>query len=378
MAAKGWQNPNLDKHSEPLEGPTQILGQARLVHGRGAVSNPDGRFEKERREAFDDGWYMEEESDRVATEVTLEKPKTILTYNTSPDISFDRSINPYRGCEHGCTYCYARPSHAYLGMSPGLDFETRLFAKKDAAKLLTKELSAKGYQPATISLGANTDCYQPIERQMRITRQILEVLYAANHPVGIVTKSTLILRDLDLLAPMAEKGLAKVALSITTLDHKLSRIMEPRAASPQRRLATLKALSEAGVPTMVMAAPMIPALNDHELEAILAAAKEAGAWNAGYVLLRLPHELKGLMRKWLEAHFPDKADHVFSLISQLRGGKAYDARFGARMKGEGVYAEALEKRFRLAIRRHELGAARIALRTDLFTPPDGGDQLRLL
>ena len=378
MAQTGWKNPKLDAHSEPLEGPTQITGQAKLVRGRGAVANPDGRFERYITETLDDGWEQEAAPATIATEVMLEKPKSIISYNTSPDISFDRSINPYRGCEHGCVYCFARPSHAYLGLSPGLDFETRLFAKTGAAETLRKELGAKGYTPAPIALGANTDAYQPVERQLRITREILQVLAETGHPVGIITKSSLVLRDLDILQPMAEKGLVKVAISLTSLDHRLSRAMEPRASAPARRLATIAALAEAGIPVSVMTAPLIPALNDHELESLLEAASEAGAWSAGYVLLRLPHELKDLMRRWLDTHFPDKADHVFSLISQSRGGRAYDAQFGTRMRGTGPYADALKARFDLACRRLGLSSARIALNLEHFNKPNSSSQLSLL
>lgn len=288
--------------------------------GRGALSNAAGRFEPQAREAFDDGWQSLDDLPPFRTSVTVEKPRTIINRNDSPDVGFDRSINPYRGCEHGCVYCFARPTHAYQGLSAGLDFETRLFAKPDAPELLAKELSKPGYEPRTIALGINTDAYQPIEREWRLTRRILEVLSDFGHPVGIVTKSALVLRDLDILAPMAERGLAKVALSVTSLDPKLARIMEPRAATPPRRLDTIRRLSEAGVPTAVLVAPVIPAVTDAEMERILDAAVAAGASEAGYVMLRVPLEIRDLFREWLLAHFPDRYRHVLSLLKELHGG----------------------------------------------------------
>ena len=295
-----------------------------------------------------------------------------------PDISFDRSINPYRGCEHGCVYCFARPTHAYMGLSPGLDFETKLFAKADAAVLLERELAAKNYQPRTIAIGTNTDPYQPIERQHRVMRQVLEVLARTNHPVGIVTKSALVLRDLDLLAPMAEKGLVKVALSVTSLDPVLARRLEPRAAAPEKRLSTIKALSEAGVPTCVMVAPVIPALNDAEMETILARAQAAGAREAGYVMLRLPLELSDLFSEWLVAHYPSKARHVLSLIRSTRDGKIYDSQFGKRMTGSGPYAWMVGRRFEAAAAKLGFARSKVKLRNDLFMPPKRvGDQLQL-
>ena len=348
------------------------------MRGRGAGLNPSGRFEAYSREVFDDGWESFEDLPPFKTEVQEEKPRTIITRNESPDISFDRSINPYRGCEHGCVYCFARPSHAYMGLSPGLDFETKLFAKSDAARLLERELSKPGYEPKTIAIGTNTDPYQPIEKQRRIMREILEVLDAANHPVGIVTKSALVTRDIDILSRMADRGLAKVALSITTLDRKLARTMEPRAATPTRRLEAMRQLSDAGIPVSVMAAPLIPGLNDHEVERILDAARGQGALEAGYVLLRLPLEVAPLFKDWLLRHYPDKYRHVLSLIRSMRDGKDYDAEWGKRMRGTGPYAWAIGRRFELAATRLGMNVTRRALRTDLFTSPQkGGTQLSL-
>lgn len=347
--------------------------------GRGAGLNPTGRFEARTRHVFDDGWESLEDLPVFKTEVQVEKPRTIITRNSSPDISFDRSINAYRGCEHGCVYCFARPTHAFMGLSAGLDFEARLFAKPDAAKLLEKELSKPGYQPRVIAIGTNTDPYQPIEKKWRITRQILEVLNACNHPVGIVTKSSLVLRDLDILQQMAEKGLVKVAVSVTTLDRKLARTMEPRASTPPRRLEAIRSLSEAGVPVAVMASPIIPGLNDHEIERILDSAKAAGACTASYILLRLPLEVSPLFRDWLLRHYPDRYRHVMSLIRSMRGGKDYDAEFTKRMKGGGPYAWQLARRFEMASKRLGLDSKWRALRSDLFTPPMGtGVQLNLL
>jgi len=347
--------------------------------GRGAGLNPSGRFEKQQRESFDDGWQTLEELPPFKTEVQVEKPRTAITRNESPDIPFDRSINPYRGCEHGCIYCFARPTHAYMGLSAGLDFEAKLFAKPDAAKLLERELAKPSYKPRVIAIGTNTDPYQPIEKEWRIMRQILEVLNKANHPVAIVTKSALIMRDIDILKEMAAKNLVRVSLSVTTLDRKLARTMEPRAATPTRRLEAIQALSEAGIRTSVMVAPIIPALNDHEIERILDAGKAAGALEASYVILRLPLEVSPLFRDWLLQHYPDRYRHVMSLIRSMRGGKDYDADFGKRMKGAGPYAWQISRRFEMATRRLELTRRNIALRDDLFVPPDGsGVQLSLL
>ncbi len=347
--------------------------------GRGAETNRSGRYEPLQRVVVDDGWQVEEELPPLKTEVTLETPRKIITTNQSPDISFNQSINPYRGCEHGCAYCFARPTHAYMGLSPGLDFETKLFAKPDAAKLLERELGKPGYVPEVIAIGTNTDPYQPIERRYRIMREVLEVLSAAGHPVGIVTKSALISRDIDILAPMAERGLAKVALSITTLDRKLARAMEPRAATPPKRLETLRALAAAGIPTAVMVAPLIPALNDSELERILDAASAQGAREAGFVILRLPLEVSAVFREFLQREYPDRYEHVMSVLRSMRGGKDYDANWGERMTGRGPYAWQIGRRFEIAARRLGLNREKSRLRTDIFVPPGGGGtQLRLL
>ena len=348
--------------------------------GRGAVSNPAARYEQEVRSDDDDGWgSLEALSSRSRTTVTDERARTIITRNDSPDISFDRSINPYRGCEHGCVYCFARPTHANLGLSPGLDFETQLFAKSGAATLLVKELAAPGYQAKTIAIGTNTDPYQPIERTHKIMRQILEVLAQHDHPVGIVTKSALVLRDLDILAPMAAKGLVKVAMSVTTLDPNLARKMEPRASTPERRLHAISELAKAGVPTTVLVAPIIPAINDSEIETILTRAAAAGARDAGYVMLRLPLELRDLFEDWLAVHFPDKLRHVMTLVSAMRKGKAYDASWGERMTGTGPFAWMVGRRFETAVSRNGLATDRLKLRTDLFRRPvRQGEQLSLL
>ena len=361
---------------------TRVLTAAadpRLLKGRGARSNDSSRYDSERRVGFDDGWGQDDEPPPpIKTEVHRDATRTIIARNTSPDISFNRSINPYRGCEHGCIYCFARPTHAYLGLSPGIDFESKLLVKPDAAKLLEAELRKPSYQPQVIAMGTNTDPYQPIEREWRVTRSILQVLAEFKHPVAIVTKSALITRDIDILAPMAAEGLAKVALSVTTLDRKLARIMEPRAATPERRLDALRALSAAGIPTGVMTAPIIPALNDEEMEAILAAAAEAGVVQAGYTLLRLPLEIKDLFREWLEAQVPDRAKHVMSLLRSMRGGKDYDSNWGTRMSGTGPYASLIAQRFAIATRRLGLNGRRAPLDVSKFRrPPRTGDQLAL-
>lgn len=347
--------------------------------GRAAGINPAGRFESQERVAFDDGWHTLEDMPPFRTEVQVEKPRTVITRNDSPDIPFDRSINPYRGCEHGCIYCFARPTHSYMGLSAGLDFEAKLFAKPDAPRLLERELSKPGYKVKPIAIGTNTDPYQPIEREWRIMRQILEVLDKANHPVVIVTKSALILRDIDILTSMAERGLVKVGISVTTLDRKLARTMEPRASTPAKRLEAIKALSEAGVPVAVMVAPVIPALNDHEIERILDSGKAAGATEASYVLLRLPLEVSPLFRDWLLQNYPDRYRHVMSLVRSMRGGKDYDAEFGKRMKGAGPYAWQISRRFEMATKRLGLMRRSLHLREDLFISPDSdGVQLSLL
>jgi DNA repair photolyase len=355
-----------------------------ILRGRGALSNHVGRYEKQTRFLVDDGWDDGWRADDAAppslrTEVIHDASRSIIARNKSPDVSFDQSINPYRGCEHGCIYCFARPTHAYLGLSPGSDFESRLFAKPNAAELLAKELSAPGYVPRVIAMGTNTDPYQPLEKKMRITRGILEVLRDFRHPVAIVTKSPLILRDLDILSEMAAQGLAKAALSVTTLDRKLARAIEPRAGTPARRLQAIRGLASAGVPAGVMFAPAIPALNDHEMEAVLAAAKESGAHSAGYVLLRLPLEIKDLFREWLEAEVPGRAKHVMALIRSMRGGKDYDSQWNTRLRGTGPYAEMMANRFHMAVRKLGLNQPGKSLTINSFRrPPRIGDQLSLL
>lgn len=348
--------------------------QPAALKGRGAASYVAGRFDKTRHEGEDDGWgslYACDETDGDSaprTSVTIERARSIISRNDSPDIGFSQSVNPYRGCEHGCVYCFARPSHAYLDLSPGLDFETRLFAKTNAAERLQYELSKPGYVPSTITLGINTDGYQPIERRYRVTRQCLEVLAECGHPVAFVTKSALIARDLDLLAPLAARNLVSVHVSVTTLDNHLSSKLEPRAAAPHARLKTIRTLHEAGVPVGVLVAPVIPMVTDTDLEHILEAARAAGAQSAGYVLLRLPHELKQVWREWLQLHVPDRAAHVMSLIQQMRGGKDYDSRFGTRMRGEGPFADLIATRFAKARKRFGFGAMP-PLDTTQFVPP---------
>ncbi len=348
--------------------------------GRGARSNASGRYEQLTRADLDDGWtHKDPVPEQVETQVFRDAARTAITRNQSPDIPFDRSVNPYRGCEHGCVYCFARPTHAYLGLSPGIDFETKLYFKPDAAALLERELRDPSYTCRTMALGTNTDPYQPIEKTYQITRQVIEVLAAFRHPVGIVTKSPLVARDIDILGPMAERGLARVAISVTTLDRKLARAMEPRAATPGRRLEAVKLLTKADIPTSVMMAPMIPALNDAEIENVLAKAADAGAIGAGYVLLRMPLEIKDLFAEWLEAHYPDRAGRVLSLMRQMRGGKLYDAQWGKRMSGAGPYAKVISRRFRLAAERLGLNKISRPLDTSQFKrPPAVGDQLGLL
>lgn len=352
----------------------------RSLKGRAARSNRSGRFESLAREEFDDGWDAPEDDvpRRVDATVLIDHPRTVIARNNSPDVGFDRSINPYRGCEHGCIYCYARPAHPYLGLSPGLDFETRIFAKTDAAETLRRELSSPRYRCAPIHIGGDTDPYQPIERRLGLTRQIIEVLGAFRHPFSIITKSALIQRDLDLLGPLARQDLVKAAVSVTTLDRRLARSMEPRAATPERRIETIRRLSEAGVPVTVMFAPVIPGLNDHELEAVLETAARAGARGAGYVALRLPRELSSLFREWLEAEQPDRAGRVMSLVRQMRGGRDYDADWAQRMTGQGPLATLLRQRFRTATKRLGLNQTRHELDVSLFVrPPRAGDQLDL-
>jgi DNA repair photolyase len=362
--------------------PPGPIGEAAVAadrrKGRGAHSNAAGRYEPLAHVVFDDGWQRLDDLPAFKTSVTVDASRTVITRNDSPDISFDRSINPYRGCEHGCVYCFARPSHAYLGLSPGLDFESKLFVKPDAPRLLERELSASGYQPRTIAIGTNTDPYQPIEREYRVMRGILEVLERCGHPVGIVTKSALVLRDLDILARLAQRNLVKVALSVTTLDPKLARLMEPRAATPARRLEALRQLAAAGVPTSVMVAPVIPAINDSEIERILDTSAALGVKGAGYVLLRLPLEVRDIFREWLMANFPDRYRHVFKLIRDMRGGKDYDAAFGKRMTGSGPIAWMIGRRFEAACGKLGLNAGTSKLTTEHFSPPHRpAEQLRM-
>jgi DNA repair photolyase len=352
---------------------------SRTFKGRGASSNLAGRFDSTTLESVDDGWYQEEIQEAPGETVLPDKAKSVIARNDSPDVGFDQSINPYRGCSHGCVYCFARPTHSYLGLSPGLDFETKLFYKQDAARLLEAELGKRNYKPKTFALGINTDGYQPLEKRLQVTRSVLEVLARCRHPVTIVTKGALIVRDIDLLRSLAQDHLLSVSVSITSLDNDIKRTLEPRAASPQARLRVIRQLTNAGIPVSVLVAPVIPAITDHEIEDILAAAHDAGAIGAGYVLLRLPHEVKTLFREWLSQHYPDRAKHVMSLINQARGGKDYDAKFGERMTGTGAYAQLLRTRFELARRKLGMQDAtmRHELTTSLFRAPVADPQLSL-
>ncbi len=355
---------------------TEIDAERR--RGRGAASNAASQFDPYLRLGVDDGWAPEEDLPPLRTEVREERARRILTRNQSPDVGFDRSVNPYRGCEHGCIYCFARPTHAFLGLSPGLDFETRLVARPNAPEALARELSAPSYRPAVIAIGTNTDPYQPVERERRIMRGLLEVLALFRHPVGIVTKGTLIERDIDILAGMAAEGLAAVGISVTTLDARLARAMEPRVPAPARRLATIERLARAGIPVKVMASPMIPALTDHEMERILQAARDAGATSASTLTVRLPLEVAPLFRDWLAEHVPGRAAHVMARIRELHGGQDYDPAWGTRMTGKGPFAQLLRHRFSLACRRLGLAEGGAPLRTDLFrVPPRKGEQLTL-
>lgn len=358
---------------------THNLLRSGPLKGRGAASYVRGRFEKTVAEAEDDGWgsvYAVDEGDtdapppKLRTEVTEERARSIVSRNQSPDLPFSQSLNPYRGCEHGCVYCFARPSHAYLDLSPGLDFETKLYAKTNAVEMLRKEFARRGYRCSPISLGINTDAYQPIERRYRITRQLLEVFAEHRHPVSLITKSALIQRDIDLLAPMAQQGLVTVYVSITSLDNQLSSKLEPRAAAPHTRLKTVQALHEAGIPVGTMVAPIIPMITDREIEHILEAAYDHGARAAGYVLLRLPHELKEVWREWLALHYPERAAHVMSLVQQMRGGKDYDSGYGTRMRGEGPFADLIAMRFAKAYKRFGFGRLP-ALDCSSFVVPEG-------
>ena len=367
---------------EPEQWTKEPFGNGAIDHkrrrGRGVHSNASGRFEREQRFDSDDGWSSLAMLEPFKTEVFEEPARSIISHNSSPDLSFSQTINPYRGCEHGCSYCFARPTHCFLGHSAGLDFETKLYAKPKAAQLLEQELGRPHYKPLPIVLGANTDPYQPIERQYKITRSVLEVLRRNNHPVAIVTKSALITRDLDILSEMAKQQLVKVALSITTLERRLARRMEPRATTPAKRLEALTELSNAGLRTSVMVAPIIPALNDMEIERILEAAKQAGVQEAGYVMLRLPLEVKALFYEWLQESYPDKENHVRQLTRMIHKGRDYDNRFALRRSGSGAYAHMIAKRFHLALRRLQLNRQSMDLRCDLFKPPaDHGKQMEL-
>lgn len=341
----------------------------RVQKGRGAASNENSRFLDHSRIDIDDGWYREEDDSGISpkTQVFSDKTQKILARNNSPDVPFSVSINPYKGCEHGCTYCFARPTHAYLDLSPGLDFETKIFAKPEAARLLKNELQNPGYKPEVIALGANTDAYQPVERKLKITRQILEVLREFRNPVAIITKSALVERDMDILSEMAQNGLVKVTVSVTTLDSELSRRLEPRAAAPHRRLETIRRLSEKGIPVGILFAPVIPMLNDSEMEKILETTTEAGSTSAGYVILRLPHELKQLFQEWLDAHYPLKAKRIMNIIREMRGGREYDAQYGIRQTGTGVFADLFSQRYKLTASKFSLNDRDFSLRRDLFT-----------
>jgi len=347
------------------------LNKPERIKGRGSRVNPAGRFEVTTHEAVDDGWYHDgEPAAPPRTTVTEERARQIITHNASPDIPFDASINPYRGCEHGCAYCYARPSLAYLNLSPGLDFETRLFAKTNAAQVLRQDLAKRGYRCSAINIGANTDCYQPIEKRYRITRQVLEVLSECHHPCTIITKNSLIERDIDLLADMAARRLVHVFVSVTSLDNRLSSRLEARASAPHRRLQTIAALSAAGIPTSVNVAPIIPALTDIWIEAIVEQAAAAGARSAGYTVLRLPWELKQLWEDWLETHYPERRQHVLNVLREIRGGELNEPRFGLRMRGEGPYAELIRNRLILACRKSGIRRrAEVDLDTSRFVPP---------
>ena len=360
-----------------MENGEGILPGQRL-RARGAASNRAGRYEGATREAVDDGWDIAEDDRLVRTEVRIERPRSALSYNRSPDLPFDRSINPYRGCEHGCIYCFARPTHAYLNLSPGLDFETRLIARPGIGAVLAAELSARRYRPAVIAIGTNTDPYQPCEAEHRVMREVLEVLRAFNHPVAITTKGTLIERDLDILAPMAAAGLVRVGISVTTLDPAIARAMEPRAAHPTRRLAVIRRLSAAGVPVRAMVAPVVPGLTDSEMEPILTASADAGAVAASWAMLRLPLEVAPLFREWVAARFPDRAEKIMARVREVHGGRDYDPAWGKRMRGEGVWSDLIARRFAVAVARLGLDAAVPPLRADLFAVPGrAGDQLSL-
>lgn len=367
----GWSNAKCDLNILPARG----------QKGRGAVSNIDGRFERHIRQAVDDGWLgtLMEDQDAPRTKTTLgiDGARSVITRNQSPDVPFDRSINPYRGCEHGCVYCFARPTHAYLGLSPGLDFETRLFWKPEAAQLLRKQLSSKAYQPAPIVIGTSTDPYQPVDRDKKLTRSIIEVLADCQHPFSLITKSALVTRDIDLIAPMAARNRASVAVSVTSLDHRLSNLLEPRASAPHRRLEAIRKLSDAGIPVTVLCAPIIPGLNDTEIEKIVAACKDAGAQSIGHIVLRLPLEIADLFEEWLETHYPDRKSKVMSLIRQMRDGQTYQSEFGTRMRGTGPIADLIAKRFDAARKKHGLTNRSLNLDCSGFKRPSANGQMSL-
>ncbi|MDP2698191.1 PA0069 family radical SAM protein [Thalassospira sp.] len=371
LPGEGWSHPDFDPDLLP----------ARRQKGRGAVSNMDGRYEKFSHQARDDGWMsgLVEEADppRLKTTLGIDGARSVITRNQSPDVPFDRSINPYRGCEHGCIYCFARPTHAWLGLSPGLDFETKLFWKPDAPNLLRQQLAARSYQPATIVIGTNTDPYQPIERDKNLTRHILEVLADCRHPFSLITKSALVTRDIDVIAPMAAQNRASVAISVTSLDHRLSNLLEPRASAPHRRLEAIRKLSTAGIPVIALCAPIIPGLNDSEIENLVAACADAGAQSVSHIVVRLPLEIAGLFEEWLETHYPDRKDKVISLIRQMRGGKIYDAQFGTRMRGTGPIADLIAQRFALARRKHGLTGRSLDLDCSGFKRPSADGQMSL-
>ena len=358
----------------PLPPPDPFL----RLKARGAATNPSGRFEPRERSVAHDGWDLPEEERLLRTEVSIERPRSVINHVASPDLPFDRTINPYRGCEHGCTYCFARPGHSYLGLSPGLDFETKLIARPDAPQVLARELARPKYRMNTIAIGTNTDPYQPIEKSWRVMRGLLTVLSDWNHPVGIVTKGTLIERDIDILADMARRNLVHVGVSVTTLDPALSRAMEPRVPSPARRLATIHRLADAGIPVRIMVSPIIPVLTEPEMEAILEAGAKAGAGAASWILLRMPHEVAPLFRDWLARTFPGQAAHILNRLRAMRGGADYDAEWGKRMRGEGPFAELIARRFTVATRRLGLDRALPPLDRARFAPPPRpGDQLSL-
>lgn len=367
----GWSNAKCDLNILPARG----------QKGRGAVSNIDGRFERHIHQAVDDGWLgtLMEDQDAPRTKTTLgiDGARSVITRNQSPDVPFDRSINPYRGCEHGCVYCFARPTHAYLGLSPGLDFETRLFWKPEAAQLLRKQLSSKAYQPAPIVIGTSTDPYQPVDRDKKLTRSIIEVLADCQHPFSLITKSALVTRDIDLIAPMAARNRASVAVSVTSLDHRLSNLLEPRASAPHRRLDAIRQLSDAGIPVTVLCAPIIPGLNDMEIEKIVAACKEAGAQSISHIVLRLPLEIADLFEEWLDAHYPDRKAKVMSLIRQMRDGETYQSKFGTRMRGTGPIADLIAKRFDAARKKHGLINRSLNLDCSGFKRPSANGQMSL-